>query len=318
MFLTADNLDDLLRLVLKKIYCHGRRIEPDKGKALELFGVLLELTNPRARLSRTESRGKIFSALGELCWYLAGTNSLTFIEYYIKEYQKSADGDLVYGGYGPRIFGSDQDDQVHHILSRLREHSVTRKAVIQIFDRVDLLEEHNDVPCTCTLQFAIRGKRLHLLTNMRSNDWFLGLPHDIFAFTMLQEMLACALGVELGTYKHCVGSLHLYEVNEEEARAFLGEGWQSTESPMPPMPTEDPWKSVGQLLQAEEKLRLNSELTEPDFNGVNPYWADLIRLLVIFRCKKNSDIHRMQQTEKNMVSKVYDPFIEKIKVEMGS
>ena len=31
----------------------------------ELRGVTLQLTNPRARLSRSESRGKVFSALGE-------------------------------------------------------------------------------------------------------------------------------------------------------------------------------------------------------------------------------------------------------------
>src|SRR5437868_15019071 len=80
---------------------------------------------------------------------------------------------------------------------------VTRQAVIQIFDRIDLREKHNDIPCTCTLQLAIRDERLHLLANMRSNDWFSGLPHDVFAFTMLQEMLARALGIEVGTYKHC-------------------------------------------------------------------------------------------------------------------
>ncbi|HLH06604.1 MAG TPA: thymidylate synthase [Terriglobales bacterium] len=318
MFLTADTFDDLLRLVLKEICSHGRSIEPKKGKASEVFGVLLELRNPRARLSRTESRGKIFSGLGELCWYLAGTNSLAFIEYYAKEYAKYADGDVVYGGYGPRIFGAAQNNQVHRVLSLLREHSVTRQAVIQIFDRVDLLEEHKDVPCTCTLQFAIRDECLHLLTNMRSNDWFLGLPHDVFAFTMLQEMLARALDIELGTYKHCVGSLHLYEVNEQAAQDFLSEGWQSTESPMPPMPAGDPWKGIDQLRRAEEKLRLNSALTELDFDGVDPYWADLIRLLLVFHCKKNSDVHTMRQARKDMVSKIYDPFIEKIAVEMGS
>jgi len=40
------------------------------------------------------------------------------------------------------------------------------------------------------MQFMVRRRRLHLLTNMRSNDAFIGLPHDIFAFTMLQEIMA--------------------------------------------------------------------------------------------------------------------------------
>src|SRR4051794_27028893 len=117
MFLSEETFDDLLRLVLKAIYAYGRPIEPKKGKALEIFGVLLELRNPRARLSRTESRGKIFSALGELCWYLAKTNALDFIRYYLKNYVKCADGDIVYGGYGPRLFNSDGYDQVSNVTS---------------------------------------------------------------------------------------------------------------------------------------------------------------------------------------------------------
>jgi len=47
----------------------------------------------------------------------------------------------------------------------------------------------------------IRNKQLHMLTNMRSNDAFWGLPHNIFSFTMIQEILARTLSVELGTYK---------------------------------------------------------------------------------------------------------------------
>ena len=43
-----------------------------------------------------------------------------------------------------------------------------------------------------------------MLTYMRSNDAYWGLPHDVFAFTMLQEILARSLTLELGTYKHAV------------------------------------------------------------------------------------------------------------------
>ncbi len=72
-------LDDLMRSVVEEIQSNGERINPSKGECKELTGVLLELTDPRARLSRTETRGKPFSCLGELCWYLARTNELEFI-----------------------------------------------------------------------------------------------------------------------------------------------------------------------------------------------------------------------------------------------
>jgi thymidylate synthase len=91
-FVAADTLDDLMRAAMDNILKHGAWIRPTKGAAIELSGVLLELTNPRARLSRTETRGKPYSCMGELCWYLAGTNDLGFIFYYLPSYKKYADG----------------------------------------------------------------------------------------------------------------------------------------------------------------------------------------------------------------------------------
>jgi peptidoglycan/xylan/chitin deacetylase (PgdA/CDA1 family) len=42
---------------------------------------------------------------------------------------------------------------------------------------------------------------------------------------MLQELIARALSVELGIYKHAVGSLHLYDRDRPAAEQFLGEAW---------------------------------------------------------------------------------------------
>ena len=59
---------------------------------------------------------------------------------------------------------------------------------------------------------------------MRSNDAFKGLPHDVFCFTMLQEIFARTLGVHVGVYKHAVGSLHLYDKDRQKANQYLKEG----------------------------------------------------------------------------------------------
>ena len=101
-YIAGETIDDLMRHVIEEILSRGENIDPTKGKAKELAVVLLELTNPRARLSRTETRGRPFSCIGELCWYLARRKDLSFISYYISEYSKSADGDEIFGGYGPR------------------------------------------------------------------------------------------------------------------------------------------------------------------------------------------------------------------------
>ena len=311
-YLTAETIDDLMRYVVEEIKSNGVRIHPTKGKATEVTGVLIELTNPRARLSRTETRGKPYSCLGELFWYLAKTSALDFIAYYIRQYKGFADGNEIFGGYGPRLFDWKGINQLANVSALLKKNPDSRKAVIQLFDANDIVEKHKDVPCTCTVQFMIRSEKMHMFTNMRSNDVFLGLAHDIFCFTMIQEIMARSLAVELGTYKHAVGSLHLYDKNMASANAFLDEGWQSTEAPMPPMPKGDPWPSIEFVLHAESEIRTTGVFDQATLDEVDPYWADLIRLLYVFRCKKDSDTNTIKALRGSMSSKVYLPFIDKV------
>ena len=40
-----------------------------------------------------------------------------------------------------------------------------------------------------------------------------GFPYDVFQFTCMQILMSMELEVEIGTYTHIAGSLHLYERN---------------------------------------------------------------------------------------------------------
>jgi thymidylate synthase len=309
---SGETLDDAMRSAIEAIRAHGERINPTKGPALELTGVLLEITDARARLSRTETRGKPYSCLGELCWYLANSNDVSFISYYLPEYRKSADDNTLFGAYGPRLFNWRGVNQFGNVARILKEKRDSRQAVVQLFDAHDVSEVHRDVPCTCTLQFMIRRDRLHLIAYMRSNDAFWGLPHDVFCFTMLQEIMARDLSVELGAYKHSVGSLHLYEKHVEGALRFLNEGWQPTEAAMPAMPVGDPWPGVASMLDAEYRIRSEGIFDRSKLEEIDPYWADLIRLLNVFRCKREKDPDTIRALRESMSSNIYFPFINKV------
>jgi thymidylate synthase len=269
--------------------------------------VLLELQHPRARLSRTETRGRPFSCLGEYLWYLSGGNRLEFIRYYIPAYDKETeDGKTIYGGYGSRLFDQRGHDQMRNVIDLLAVSPESRRAVIQLFNAEDIARRHKEVPCTCTLQFLLRRKRLHLLTTMRSNDAYIGLPHDVFCFTMLQEVVARTLGVELGTYEHFVGSLHLYDDDRRAAQQYLDEAVQSTIL-MPSMPLGDPWPSLRKVLDAECRIRHGAELDASAW-GVDAYWADLIRLLQILRATGDKD--RIEALKAKMVFDKYALYID--------
>lgn len=319
MYISAETLDDLLIKVYRRLLRNksDANINPTKGLATEINGTLLQIRNPRARLSRTERKNTLFSCLGELLWYLAGSNELKFIQYYIPTYHKySNDGETIFGAYGPRLFAlNGRIDQVKNVVETLKKNGDSRRAVIQIFQGEDLaenlVERKNDLPCTCTLQFTLRKRQLHLLVMMRSNDAFKGLPHDVFAFTMLQEIIARALAVEIGLYKHAVGSLHLYAEDTQNALDYLEEGVQERAA-MPAMPWGDPMMSIDILVKAEQAIRTGQRIK---FDALDPYWADLIRLLLIFRISKipntNSPSRKIRDIKGRMNSSFFDIYIQK-------
>lgn len=318
MHFTAETLDDLMNDVLTALLKCEFNIEASRsknlGKTSEIFGALLQLKNPRARLSRTETKGKAFSAIGEFLWYLTKSNDLEFIKHYIPNYQDEAEEDQkIHGGYGPRLFKMHEKyDQIATVIGLLKKSPSTRRAVIQLFDAADNNDgskTYKDIPCTCTLQFAIRDNKLNMFTTMRSNDAFLGLPHDVFSFTMLQEVMARTLNVELGIYSHAVGSLHLYENHKKDAEEYLKEGFQSTKKPMPEMPTGDPWPALCKILETEPLIR-KSELANVTELKLASYWEDLIRLLQVHTHFKGADCQKIKDTAAAMSSDIYNTFIE--------
>lgn len=320
-YFSEDTVDDLMNVVLKELLSRPFNIDTTRGKesgpSSEIIGSVLKLSNPLARLSRTETKGTVFSALGEILWYLSKKNDLDFIKYYIARYTKeSEDGTSIYGAYGPRLFNSSNKyDQISNVIALLKKRPNTRKAAMQIFEARDLevrqgLGEHNEIPCTCTLQFLIRDNLLHMITYMRSNDAFWGLPHDIFAFTMLQEIIARSVGVDLGTYTHSVGSLHLYKKMKDEAVNYLDEGFQSTKKLMAAMPDGDPWSAIEKLLEIEQRCRLN-EIINFDDLAIDPYWKDLAVILQIYSLIKQGKLVEVKNFQPLLSNEAYQMFVEK-------
>lgn len=295
----SNSIDSLMQAVFKRLLSGHRenfRVESRKGASTEILGALLELSNPRARLSRSLGRSRVFSALGELVWYLSGSNSISFIGHYINDYVDfSDDGGLTANGaYGPRLFlphrwaRGEEGDQWQRVIDTLRLRPGSRNAIVQIFSNSDAERKSNDIPCTCTIHLLVRRSRLQMHVHMRSNDAFLGLPHDIFSFTMLQEIAARELGYELGAYKHSVTSLHLYDDSEKiqprtAAQQYLDEGLHDI-IPMPAMPLGDPWPSIKELVLAEAAIRGGEPYSCE--GELDSYWRDLITLLKIHSAAK--------------------------------
>lgn len=230
-FLTVD---ELWRHTIKHVLDHGDELDSRAGKCLEVLGYAATLTNVESTFLMNARRNlSPYYACAELLWYLNSSASITMISAYAPQYVNFAEGGNAYGAYGCRIFSNlwGRDGQVHGdtcdksqlelIIWHLSEDRNTRQAIITLWEANDLThaihKDHKDLPCTLALQLFIRNERLHMIATMRSNDAWLGLPYDIFAFTGIQHLIGLALGVKCGTYTHQVGSEHLYEKNWKAA-----------------------------------------------------------------------------------------------------
>lgn len=157
------------------------------------------LTNERRNLSKAY-------ASGETLWYLSGKAETAMMERYAPSYAKY--GPVAYGAYGPRVM-----PQMQRVVDVLLKDPLSRQAVVSIWRPDDLGAVTPDMPCTLSHQYLVRNAKVHMVVTMRSNDVWLGMPYDIFAFTCFQRIIAGELGLGVGEYHHRVGSMHLYEKN---------------------------------------------------------------------------------------------------------
>ena len=69
MIIKGNTIDEVMYRVFNKLIDHGEELSSKQGKVFkELIGVSIRLKNPRARLSRSETRGKSISTIGEFLW----------------------------------------------------------------------------------------------------------------------------------------------------------------------------------------------------------------------------------------------------------
>lgn len=214
MYIKANSVESAYVRIVNEIAISGIASAPRGFGIREIINCCIEITNSRDRIVAFPARN--FSpayAFGELLWYISGRNDLGMMQYYSSMMEKFSDnGMTLNSAYGYRIFGGHKQinfDQWENCKSLLTKDPDTRQAIIHLHTPNN--KPTKDEVCTLSLQFIRRDNKLNLIVNMRSNDLFLGFTYDAFSFTMLQEMMANELGLELGTYYHNVGSMHLYD-----------------------------------------------------------------------------------------------------------
>lgn len=217
----ADTADDVWRQAAKALIHGDGVIRQDSrlGPTREMLHCTFVVRQPRQRwvLSRRPALNPAF-AIAETVWILQGRDDAAFLNFWNPSLPRFAGTGLrYYGAYGRRLRSTLGVDQLERAYSALMHNPGSRQVVLQIWDgHRDLPDENGgardpDIPCNVVAMPKIRDGRLEWLQVMRSNDLFLGTPHNFVQFTVLQEVMAGWLGVEPGDYVQVSDSLHLYE-----------------------------------------------------------------------------------------------------------
>ncbi len=285
MIIEGRYLDEILRKLYSELVQSTDTFEAGKGKGQDLLASKILLRNPRARISATATRGRLVSALAEFCWYMSGSADLDFIRFYLHDYPPANGTGSIEEAYGPRFIGTGEFgrsvNQIERVIERLKGKPDTRRAVIVLLEPSDLEPEKQEAPCTAALQFIYRRGHLHLVAMMRSNDAYLGFPHDVFCFTMMQELIARSLGARVGEYHHFATSLHLYGRDVDKVWRYLDEGFQNPTFAMPKMPNGCQLANLQRFLAIEKAIR-EARITRSSEIALDDYWRDLALILLRF------------------------------------
>ncbi len=218
---------DQLWLKIAKSFPSDRRVISHDGRGgttKELLHVGFSISNPRQRwvASRVPAINPAF-ALAEVVWIMKGSDDASFINHWNPILPRYSGDDVqYYGAYGNRLTSSFGFNQLDRAYDSLRKNPTSRQVILQIWHpRQDLPKKQGqprseDVPCNISSLLKIREGKLEWLQIMRSNDLFLGLPHNIVQFTTLQEIMAGWLGYRLGSYNQMSDSLHIYSRDSEK------------------------------------------------------------------------------------------------------
>lgn len=234
--------------LLNDIEKYGAESAPRGMKIKELIShrTVIEMSQPLVTV-KDRRMGYKFAA-AEAAWILSGDDRVKTIKPFSREIaQFSDDGVTFFGAYGPKI-----EAQLLYVFEKLVADPDSRQAVINIWRENP--PESKDIPCSLSVQWLIRGGKLHCLYTMRASDAWLGWVYDVFNFTMLSSLLLLDLrhqpqfkNLELGQLILTAGSQHLYERDWEKVNLILN-NTRTIISPYPDWEPQTLHTKTGQFL----------------------------------------------------------------------
>lgn len=222
----SETLSRVWLQTLEKILKFGVRKTPRGFNTKEIPGhqIVVNARHPVLLVPARKLSYRFMAA--EAYWILSGDDKVSGIAPYnarIAAY--SDDGEQFFGAYGPKIMG-----QMDYVIGKLLTDPDTRQACLTIWRENP--PPTKDYPCTIAMVFSMRAiphsmvRAVDAHVFMRSSDAWLGLPYDVFNFSMILHYVCSRLCVKgIFAEPHDVyltmASSHLYEQHYDDAWEIL-------------------------------------------------------------------------------------------------
>ena len=215
---------DLLQHILDNGIAKGDRTGTG---TISYFGYQMRFDLAEGFPMVTTKKLHLKSIIHELLWFLQGDTNVKYLqENGVRIWNEWADenGDLgpVYGKQWvswPKPNG-EAIDQISQAIEQIKNNPNSRRIIVSAWNVAEL-EQMALMPCHAFFQFYVADGKLSCQLDQRSADVFLGVPFNIASYALLTMMMAQVCELELGTFVHTFGDVHLYNNHLEQAKLQL-------------------------------------------------------------------------------------------------
>jgi thymidylate synthase len=334
----VSNANTAYRQILSDILKQGKEIKAKKtlstgsGKTTkDLWNYSIKLENPTDSVVKSEiNKFKVAGAVSRFIWMMGANNRIKDIEFYWgKGVGNFSDDEIIMPGsnYGARMITPRPGmNQIESVIERLKTNPTTRRGAISIYHPEDAVRNSKDIPCAFGIFYTIRDGKLNTTIIMRSNNASFLFPYNIFEFSLLSEVVANEVGVEMGELHFQAVSMHLYENDFEKASKIIEESEFKDYSFSNPIPkNNNSLEEIKKLIKLEADLRHASMgITKENVNTwidnakeeLDDYWVQFYLIILHYISEKKLFDNELtgivyEQLDDNWKTLIEKPIVDK-------
>jgi thymidylate synthase len=237
---------DLVKLVMEKGTHKKTRTGVD---TISYFGAFYKVDLSEGFPLLTTKKMQWKSLLHEVLWYLSGENHIRNLRQHTKIWDAWADEDgnleTAYGYYWRHFPSAQKDknghwqikevDQIQYVIDEIMRNPSSRRLVVSAWEPGNATTSKLP-PCHYSFVFNVNSGKLNCHLTQRSGDIALGIPFNLAAYSLLTQVIAQQVGLELGEFAHTIIDAHIYIAPEgsetEKYDHLIGLKEQLTREPL--------------------------------------------------------------------------------------